>query len=149
MRNRVVTTLSLLAVLAALAAACGGEAPRDEADEGPPQSLRIGMIGTPVFRPSERISQTLSANTIETVFRTAVAVDSVASWYRFVLIEGGWDIVGDARLPDSSIALHARQEGKPPIWITVRRGGPAGTSEFSIIGAAADAEASDTAAGSS
>lgn len=138
----------MLAVLVALATACAGEAQRDDPDEGPPQSLRIGMIGTPVFRPSERIAQTLSADAIETVFRTEVAVDSVATWYRLALIEHGWEIVGDARLPDSSIALHARQEGKPPVWITVRPGGLAG-SEFSIIGAAADTTSSDTAGGGS
>ncbi|MGD2135959.1 MAG: hypothetical protein PVF27_07360 [Gemmatimonadales bacterium] len=143
------TTLSAAVLLVMLAAACGAEPQGDEPGERPPRSLLIGMIGTPVFRPSERIAQTLSADALETVFRSDASLETVAAWYRTVLIRSGWDIVGDARLPDSSVALHARQEGKPPIWITIRPGALAGTSQFSIIGAAPDTTAADTASGES
>ena len=47
----------------------------------------------------------------------------------------GWDITGDAVMPDGAITLHAQREGAP-LWVIVRRV-DAG-SEFSVIGAAPD-----------
>lgn len=98
----------------------------------------MGMIGTPVFRPSNRVAQTTTDRTIETVFRTQVAPDSVAKWYRSRLLQAGWEIRGDARMPDGSIALHAVHSDRPPLWVTIRRGDAEGSTEYSVIGAAPD-----------
>ncbi|MBI4419318.1 MAG: hypothetical protein HY560_00695, partial [Gemmatimonadetes bacterium] len=56
------------------------------------------------------------------MFRTGVVPDSVAAWYRRWFRTEGWNITGDVRMADGSVALHADKSGRP-LWIMARPGG--------------------------
>jgi len=107
----------------------------DSSEEEPTRPSQDVMRGAPLYPASAFIERRGSAETLEYVFRSPHAADSVASWYRRRTTALGWDISGDAVLPDGAITLHFQRDGAP-LWVIVRHA-DAG-SEFSLIGAAPD-----------
>jgi hypothetical protein len=127
----------LPAIIAALLlAGCGDEArERESVPEPPVEALR----GAPLFPLSIEVTHTGTAEALEAEFHVAAAPDTVASWYRRTLLNGGWRIVGDIRAPDGAITIHAQRDG-PPLWIIIRqREGGRGT-EYRLIGALPDSQ---------
>ncbi|NIM49423.1 MAG: hypothetical protein GTN78_02045 [Gemmatimonadales bacterium] len=120
-----------VAILAWAVSGCGEE------DRAPERLPREVMLGAPVFRPSTRIAQGGSAETVETVFRADAVPDTVAAWYRRALSARGWYIVGDTRDRDGVITLYAQRRG-PPLWAIIRPGPGGRGTEYSLIGVLPD-----------
>ncbi|MGD8726216.1 MAG: hypothetical protein PVH40_01160 [Gemmatimonadales bacterium] len=121
-------------LLAATLIACQSEIPNDE----PSQPSQDVMRSAPLYQPSTMVARRGSAETLELVFHSPSAPDSVASWYRDRVLAMGWDIIGDAIMPDGAVSLHVQRDG-PPLWVIIRSGEEG--SEFSLIGAAPDTTA--------
>jgi hypothetical protein len=98
------------------------------------------MQGAPLYLPADRIATRGSAEALENVFWSESAPDSIAAWYRWMLDRQGWQIVGDARMPDGSVTIHAERDG-PPFWVIIRPHPTGSGTEFSVIGALRDSAA--------
>jgi hypothetical protein len=124
--------LALLAVL--VVAACGDQAASDTAEgAGPAEEVASPEIfeGLPVL-PGSRLMGG-SADAAEAVVDVPVTVDSVARWYRRVLLERSWAIRGDATAADRSVTLHATSPEGRPIWIMMRPLADGTTARVSVI----------------
>jgi hypothetical protein len=76
---------------------------------------------------SEVISREGGDEAITVRFRSSLAPDQVAAYYREVLSKAPWRLVSDTKQQDGGVALYAEQDG-PPIWVTIRKAdGAAGT----------------------
>jgi hypothetical protein len=124
-------TRTALPLLVLALAACQSEV----AEEEPAQPTQDVMRYAPVYQPATMIGRRGSAETLEWVFRSPTAADSVASWYRNRITAMGWDISGDAAMPDGAVTLHAQRDDAP-LWVIIRASDTG--SEFSLIGAAPD-----------
>ncbi|MBE0594207.1 MAG: hypothetical protein IH616_17590 [Gemmatimonadales bacterium] len=105
--------------------------------ERPPTDV---MQQAPLFQPARMTERRTSRETVETVFHSPVAADSIAAWYRHAFDARGWEIVGDMTGPDGSVTLHIARQG-PPLWVIIRPS-EAG-SDFSLIGASPDTTSSE------
>ncbi|MDO8667166.1 MAG: hypothetical protein Q7J79_11175 [Gemmatimonadales bacterium] len=132
------------ALLIASLAACGGaESPgaRPAPDERPAPGARPAVLrDVPVVAGSQLVDSTGTDEALSVRFLVNVPRDSVAGFYRRVLAERGWRIVGDA-VNGEMVQLYAERDG-PPLWIQIRSAGP-GVTHYALIGA----QAQDSSAG--
>lgn len=121
--------------------ACGGNSPSPDqvaAHRAATKALR----GAPLIPGAKLVSTEIGRDAIQTVLTVELGPDSVADWYRKQLVNGNWDIVGDATMADSSISLHASRNG-PPLWIVIKGTGIA-SSQVTLVGAVPDSTADTT-----
>lgn len=137
-RPLIVVATSLFAV------SCGGAPADDEAVTSTPEASPppIGALrGIPLMPESRVTGLSGSGEAAEATTYTVVTPDSAASWYRRALLARGWDLVGDARLPDGSRTLHAKAPSGRPVWVIVRRAEQGEGSVVSVIGTPLDTTA--------
>ncbi len=116
----------LAGILVLAAAACGGA-----------EQARVSstvLKGVAIMPRSVPTSAANGAEAAETVFRTGAVPDSVAAWYRRWFVAHGWEISGDARMPDGSLTLHAEKPGRL-LWIMIQPGSDHVGSSYSVVGA--------------
>lgn len=77
-------------------------------------------------------------------FRSTLAPDQIATYYRNVLSKAPWNLVGDTQQPDGTIALYAEQDG-PPLWVTIRKADGATGTIVNLAGAKVKPKRADTA----
>src|SRR5512147_173120 len=81
----------------------------------------------PLPPSSEVLSREGGDDALKIQFRSTLAPDQVAGYYRDVLSKAPWNLVSDNTQPDGTIALYAEQAG-PPLWVTIKKAdGAAGT----------------------
>jgi hypothetical protein len=137
--TRSLTPAILLAVLALTA--CGGDAP-------PPDQVAANRAATrtladaPLMTGSQMISSNVGQDAAQAVVTVPFGPDSVANWYRQDLVNKKWNIVGDAKMADGSVSLHASRNGTP-LWIIIRGTGVA-SSQVTLVGAVPDSTADTT-----
>lgn len=131
-------TGTVIALAGLLLAACGPEPrPADvgvRRDSAPPVQV---LVAVPVLPGSKVVAASGTAEAVSTTLRAPYPPDSSAAWYRRALLAGGWRLVGDQRMPDGSLTMHAEREG-PPVWILVHAGPGGKGSELQVIGAIVD-----------
>lgn len=114
---------------------CGERRPAADAPADEPTVSVDIFAGLPVL-PGSRFAGG-SANAGEAIAQVPASADSVARFYRRVLVDRSWDIRGDATAPDGQVTLHARSPEGRPIWILIRPLA-AGRAEVSLIATAGD-----------
>ena len=124
---RILRSISVLAVVASVLSGC-----RDKAPE-PPRLSEV-MPDLPLPPLSSVVSRAGSEDALQITFRSSLAPDSMAAYYRRVLTSGVWSLVGDTRTADGSIALYAERDG-PPLWVTIRKDSTSSGTILSIGGA--------------
>ena len=112
----------------------------DDMDQ-PERPSRDVMLGAPLYMGSTAVGSRGSAETLEYLFVTPTPPDSLAAWYRERVLALGWDITGDAVLPNGGTSLYVTREGTP-LWIIINPAEDGTGSEFSLIGAAPDTSTS-------
>jgi len=117
-----------------------GCTPDDDTDQ-PERPSQDVMLGAPLYVGATAIGSRGSAETLEYLFRTPTPPDSLAAWYRERVLALGWDIAGDAALPNGGTSLYVTREGTP-LWIIINPAEYGTGSEFSLIGAAPDTSTS-------
>ena len=140
MFTRLLTGLALVAVVAS----CGDRSAEDQTAAAPPPPERpaYGALRGFPWMPGSHVSAvTGSAETLEATVQHVASPDSVVRWYRRALLERGWDVVGDTRLPDGTYNLHAKAPSGQPVWVMVRPAPQGGGSAVSVIGAVPDSTA--------
>lgn len=121
MTNR--TSVAALFVL--LAAACAG----------PESSRRPAVLqDVPILAGSNVVDSVGTDETLQVRFLVGMHRDSVAAFYRRVLPQRGWRIVGDVR-EGEAMQIYAERDG-PPLWIQIRSAG-VGVAQYTLIGAQA------------
>jgi hypothetical protein len=110
---RILRSITALAALTALASGC-----RDKQPELP--QLSEAMPNLPLPPLATVVSRAGSEDALQITFRSMLAPDSMAVYYRRILSSGAWSLVGDTRTADGAIALYAERDG-PPLWVTIRK----------------------------
>jgi hypothetical protein len=90
----------------------------------------------PLPPAAEMISREGGADALKLRFRSSMAPDSVADYYRSVFNRAPWTLVSDVKTEDGGIAMYAEQMG-PSLWVTVRKAEGAAGSYVDIAGAKA------------
>ena len=121
--------------------ACGGNSPPPD-QVAAHRAANTALRGVPLIPGAKLTSSEIGADAIQTMLTVELGPDSVADWYRQQLVNGKWDIVGDATMADGSISLHASRNG-PPLWILIKGTGVA-SSQVTLVGAVPDSTADTT-----
>ena len=122
--------IPLLLALTLVAAGCDRERDTEQARAVAARALR-GVLAYP---QSTLVSLSAGSDAAELAFSSTAPVTDVAQWYRRALAANGWELKTDQVGPDGTITMYAEQ-GKRPLWLTVRptTGGPGST--YTMIGA--------------
>jgi hypothetical protein len=65
------------------------------------------------------VSQAGSADALQITLFSPTPAEGVTEYYRKVLTQGKWRLIGDSKKPDGTIVLYAEQDG-PPMWVRIR-----------------------------
>ena len=67
-------------------------------------------------------------------YRTPMAPEAAANYYRELLGRDPWRLVSDTRGPDGEVSLYAEHDG-PPLWVVIRKANGAEGSFVDLAGA--------------
>jgi hypothetical protein len=118
------TSLLLISLLGLAACAEPKKAPK----------LSETLPNLPAPPNSDVISREGGDEAIKLRFRSSLAPDQVAAYYREVLSKTPWRLVSDTREQDGGIALYAEQDG-PPLWVTIHKADGAEGTFVDLAGA--------------
>ena len=123
-------SMTVLLALTLVAAGCDREGDTEQARAVAARALR-GVLAYP---QSTLVSLSAGDDAAELSFSSPAAAVDVAQWYRRALAANGWEVKTDQVGHDGSISMYAEQ-GKRPLWLTMRpnTGGPGST--YTMIGA--------------
>ncbi len=123
-------SIPLCLALALLAAGCDREQDAEQARALAARTLR-GVLAYP---QSSLVSLSAGNEAAELAFSSPVAAADVAQWYRRALAANGWEVKSDRTFRDGTVSMYAEQ-GKRPLWLTLRPnvGGPGST--YTMVGA--------------
>jgi hypothetical protein len=128
MRTRRLTWL----LVATLLAGCAGNG---DADARPDSLVAQALAGVPLF-PGAGISDVAGeGEAAHATLHINRSPDSVAAWYRRSLLARRWTIVSDVRTADSTVALHATDPGRRPIWLLIGRDASGAGTLVTVVGA--------------
>jgi hypothetical protein len=117
----------LLPFLLLLATACG-ETPK----QFPKLSETIPNLPIP---PGGQVVRTEGGTDALSIrYRTALAPEAAANYYRELLGRDPWRLVSDTRSPDGVVSLYAEHDG-PPLWVSIRKADGAEGSFVDLAGA--------------
>ena len=119
-----------LLFVAGLCAACDRPAPQPQEREFA-ASLMQGVLAYP---QSAVVSVASGADAAQVTLVAPAPVQTVATWYRQMLRLNGWDLQNDAVTNDGSVVIFA-QQGKRPLWITLKADPGGKTTTYTLIGA--------------
>jgi hypothetical protein len=116
------------AVFLLIAAAC--HRPGEPSRATISQSLQ----GVLVYPGSHVVTMASGDSAGQLTLASPAPAESVAHWFRQMLLVNGWTLESDAKQPDGSVLMYA-ERGRRPLWIAIQEatGGP-GTS-YSVTGA--------------
>ena len=127
--------LFLALTLALVAAACERPDPGIRSRQLAGQVLR----GTLAYPRSAMLGVSAGADAAELRMASPDSAPAIAAWFRTTLSLNGWQLEHDAVNREGAIVIYAEQ-GKRPLWITVRpnSGGPGAT--YTMIGAVVEGD---------
>lgn len=123
-------SMPLLLALTLVAAGCDRERDAQQDRALAARALR-GVLAYP---QSTLVSLSAGSDAAELAFSSPATVADVAQWYRRALAANGWELKTDQVGQDGSISMYAEQ-GKRPLWLTMRPNTGAPGSTYAMIGA--------------
>ena len=117
----------LLPLMLVLAAACG-----EPPSRLPKLSETIPNLPVP---PGGQVLRTEGGTDALSIrYRTPMAPEAAANYYRKFLGRDPWRLVSDTRGPDGEVSLYAERDG-PPLWVVIRKADGAEGSFVDLAGA--------------
>jgi len=96
------------------------------AEPQPKTDLSDKLTNVPIPPGAEGLGREDGENAVQLRFKTPLAVEAVADYYRQSLSTAPWRLVNESTTPDGGVAFYAEQDG-PPLWVSIRPGGGLGT----------------------
>ncbi len=102
-----------LSVACALLLGCGSESPPPKL----PDTFAV-FPNLPLPPEARVVSRAGSADALQLTLFSLTKADAVTDYYRNQLSGGRWQLVGDVKRPDGSVALYAERDGTP-LWVRI------------------------------
>ncbi|MEO8293922.1 MAG: hypothetical protein ABI613_00310 [Gemmatimonadota bacterium] len=113
-------------------------------DRKPLPPLSQTMPNLPLPPMARVVERSGGEDALQITFWSAMSPDSLAQYYRTVLSEGEWNLVGDTKTRTGEIALYAERKG-PPLWVTIQSDSTEGGSRLTLSGVVIKSDSSKTA----
>jgi hypothetical protein len=128
---RIPLQISVLAIAVVVLGGCR--------DRKPLPPISETMPNLPLPPMAKVVERSGGDDALQITFWSAMSPDSLAQYYRSVLSQGEWNLVGDTRMRNGEIALYAERKG-PPLWVTIRSDSTEGGSRLTLSGAVIKAD---------
>lgn len=96
------------------------------AEPQPKSDLSDKLTNVPLPPGAEGLGREDGESAVQLRFKTPLAVDAVADYYRQALNRAPWRLINESKTQDGGVAFYAEQNG-PPLWVSIRPGGGLGT----------------------
>ena len=97
-------------------------------------TIAQSLKGVLVYPRSRLVSMSSGDSAGQLTLSTADAPDSVAKWFRGMLVTNHWDLQSDSRQSDGSIQMYA-ERARRPLWIHISETSGAPGATYSVTGA--------------